>query len=120
MADDPAIPPWVNFVLEQVNRQFEGVNKRLDNLVTQESFRQEQARVNERLEGHDRELGEVKGQISAEATARNTENQIRLKEENAQKDKLLATQRQTQWQWFLIFAGPLVTWILTNFFRAGG
>lgn len=108
---DGTIPPWVDFVLDRMDKQFEAQGQRLDKLVTQDAFRQEQTRVNERLTAHDREHAEHKAGIQAEATARSTENTLRMQQENAQKEKIIATQKQTQWQWLLILAGPVVGWL---------
>jgi uncharacterized protein YdaU (DUF1376 family) len=109
---DDGIPPWVDFVLDRVDKQFDNTNSRIDRLVTQDAFRQEQDRVNQRLTTHDRELGESKAAIQAEANARATENRLRAEQENAQKDRIIATQKQTQWQWLLIIAGPIIGWVV--------
>lgn len=114
------MPPWVEFVLDRMDKQFVGMNERLDKLVTQDAFRQEQTRVNERLGQHDREIGSARRDIQAEATARSTENKLKSDQEIAQRDKLLQTQKQTQWQWFAIVAGPIVVWLISNFLPPAG
>jgi hypothetical protein len=114
MAVGDEVPPWVDFVLDRMDKSFDGVNSRLDRLVTQEAFRQEQSRVNERMRGFEDRVGKNETAVQAEATARATENKIKLEQENAQKERIIATQKQTQWQWLLIVAGPIVGWILAS------
>lgn len=113
--EDSQQPPWVSWIRGDIK----AVNERIDKLVTTESFRQEQSRVNDKFDAMGREIGDLKKDLAQESQARQTETQLRLREEAQNKDKLLTTQRQTQWQWFLIVAGPLVTWFLANFLRTG-
>jgi hypothetical protein len=108
----------VTFVLDQMRGQFADTNSRIDNLVTRDAFVQEQARVNERLMGHDRELGELKGALQAEATAR-VAAETALGKERSDEAKLREKERANRgWLIFGMFATPIagaiVLWVLNG------
>jgi hypothetical protein len=79
-------------------------NTRFDNLVTRESFRDEQRRVDDRFQTQGREIGELKSGLLAEAQARVTERQDVLKAQLAEKTEREKLRRQTVWQWFALGA----------------
>lgn len=124
MADGDGIPPWVEFVLRQVREQFEGVNQRLDNLVTRDAFVQEQSRVNEKFDAHGRDISETKAALAAEATARVTAEQNLAKERaEDQKDREREAGNR-RWMLFGIAASPIVAaivgWVTAALISAGG
>lgn len=112
------IPPWVEFVLAQVSKQFDGVNARLDNLVTRDAFTEEQKRVNEKFDAQGRDISALRADLAAEATARAAERLESANKATADAQANQRTARQTNWQWFALFASPvataLVIWILNG------
>lgn len=115
--DQPVgIPPWVQFILDDMNRQFAQTNQKIDKLVTQVEFRDEKSRVNERLRDIERDNAKNAADIQAEATARANSEIARTARERDEGARQQATERQTRWQWFAIpaaaIAGYVVPWIL--------
>lgn len=106
------IPPWVTFVLQNVREEFVGVNARLDNLVTRDSFLQEQGRVNEKFEAQQRDLNRLDVALAAETTARLTAESTLATaraQEQSDREREAAAKR---WQVFAMFATPIVSAIL--------
>lgn len=117
--DSTSPPPWVTFILEEMNRRFDSLEKRLDRSVSSETFRDEQTRVNT-------ELGELRtittknsADIQAEAHARVTAELARAKTEQTEANRRQELQRQTRWQWFLLPASPLAA-LLIAWMASGG
>lgn len=131
MAGEEGVPPWVTFILEQVQQQFADMNRRLDTLVSRDAFTQEQNRVNEALQqmraSQDdlrRELEALKSALQSEATARVTaETNLAHARTTEQKDRD-KEQAARRWQIFGILASPfasaLVIWVLSGGLRVGG
>ncbi len=106
------IPPWVTFVLQNVREEFVGVNARLDNLVTRDSFLQEQARVNEKFDVMQRDLTRLDVALAAETTARVTAESTLASaraQEQSEREREAGNRR---WQVFAMFATPVVGAIL--------
>jgi septal ring factor EnvC (AmiA/AmiB activator) len=112
------IPPWVEFVLAQVSKQFDGVNARLDSLVTRDAFTEEQKRVNEKFDSHGREISSLRADLAAEATARAAERLESANKAAADAQANQRTARQTNWQWLALIASPFIggfaLWILNG------
>lgn len=87
-------------------------NQRFDNLVTRESFRDEQRRVDERFGTLGREIGEVKSGLTSEAAARVADTQATLQKQLQEKAEREKIRRATGWQWLLLavslVAGPIL------------
>lgn len=112
------VPPWVTFILDRVDGQFETLGKRIDGLVTRDAFLQEQSRVNEKLSIQDNQLSDLKTALQAEATARvNSEQSLARERSQEQKDRE-KEQANRRWLVFSIIATPFVTafmiWVLNG------
>ena len=105
-------PAWVNFLLEEMNRRFDAQDKKLDRLVTQDTFRDERARVNEILRDVQTDIAQNTADIKAEATARTNSELARAAKERDEATRRQAVEKQTSWQWFLIPAVPIVGYII--------
>lgn len=112
-------PAWVNFLLEEMNRRFDAQDKKLDRLVTQDTFRDERARVNDILRDVQNDISQNAADIKAEATARTNSELARAAKERDEAQKRQAVERQTSWQWFLIPAVPIVGILITWVFNGG-
>jgi hypothetical protein len=117
MATDE-IPPWVEFVLAQMGKQFDGVNTRLDNLVTRDAFTEEQKRVNEKFDSQGRDISSLRADLVAEATARAAATLEAANKATAEAQASQRTARQTNWQWLALIASPFIGgfayWILNG------
>ena len=85
-------------------------------LVTRESFRDEQRRVDERFEGQVREISDLKKDLATEAQARVTSTQDALNAQIREKNEREKIRKATQWQWLLLavslVGGPVLgAWI---------
>lgn len=114
---EPAtIPPWVQFILDDMNRQFGLTNTKIDKLVTQVEFRDEKSRVSDALRELGKDVAKNAADIQAEATARMNSEVARSQKEKEEVERSQATERQTKWQWFAIpfaaFAGYIVDFLL--------
>lgn len=105
-------PAWVNFLLEEMNRRFDAQDKKLDRLVTQDTFRDERARVNEILRDVQTDIAQNTADIKAEATARTNSELARAAKERDEAQRRQAVEKQTSWQWFLIPAVPIVGYLI--------
>lgn len=112
-------PPWVTFILEEMNRRFDSLEKRLDRSVSAETFRDEQTRVNTELKELQAIGTKNTADIQAEANARVAAELARAQSERTESQRRQELQRQTRWQWFLIPAGPLAIWVV-NWIASGG
>lgn len=83
-------------------------NQRFDNLVTRESFRDEQRRVDERFRSMGREIGDVKADLTAEASARVADTQAGLQRQLAEKAEREKVRRATGWQWLFLAVSLVV------------
>ena len=101
-----------------------GLRSEIRSLVTRESFRDEQRRVDDRFDSQGREIGELKTSISAEAQARVTATQDNLNAQIREKNEREKIRRATQWQWLLLavslVAGPVVGGLIGQLTQAGG
>jgi hypothetical protein len=83
-------------------------NARLDNLVTRESFRDEQRRVDGMIQSQGREIGELKTSLTSEVSARLAAEQKASDatiHEAREREKI---RRQTSWQWLSIALAPVI------------
>ena len=87
-------------------------NLRLDRLVTQDSFLQEQKRVDALIQSLNSDVGDVRESVGKEVQARVAERQDALKTQLNEKNEREKIRRQTLWQWFALAAslvgGPLI------------
>lgn len=118
MVGEDGIPPWVEYLTGEMNRRFDSLDGELRTLVTRDAFRDEQSRVNAELRRQDREIAELRADLKAESTARGA---AELTAANAAKTEAQERQRvarATNWQWFLVIAGPvaaaLVAWVASG------
>lgn len=118
MMESSSPPPWVDFLLQEMNRRFDAQDAKLNRLVTQETFRDERQRVNDLIRDLQADTAQNMADIKAEATARTNEALVRANRERDEANKRQAVESQTRWQWFLIPAVPvvgyLVPWILNG------
>lgn len=105
-------PPWVTFILEEMNRRFDSLDKRLDKSVSTETFRDEQARVNMELKELSAAAAKNSADIQAEANARVAAELARAQAERGESERRQELQRQTRWQWFLIPASPIAVLVV--------
>lgn len=109
------IPPWVEFILAQMDKRFDNQDAKLEKLVTRDAFREEQSRVNDLIRDLQKDVAKNGADISAEATARANSELVRTGRERDEAQRQQTTERQTRWQWFLIPAAPLaalaIQWI---------
>lgn len=93
-------------------------------LVTRETFADERRRVDERFEGHGRELGELKRGLEAEAQVRITQAAEDAKAKIAEARERERLRRQTAWQWFGLAAtlvgGPILGGLIGAALSASG
>lgn len=118
--DQPsAIPPWVQFILDDMNRQFGLTNTKIDKLVTQVEFRDEKSRVSDALRELSKDVAKNASDIQAESTARANSEIARTARERDVGETARQTERQTRWQWVAI---PLavVAGYLGDFLLKGG
>lgn len=113
MAGEDGIPPWVEYLTGEMNRRFDALDGILRSLVTRDAFRDEQTRVNTELRRQDREISDLKADLKAESTARASEQLTAANQAKAEAQERQKVQRATNWQWFLVVAGPLATLLLT-------
>lgn len=109
------IPPWVEFMLAQMDKRFDSQDAKLEKLVTRDAFREEQSRVNDLIRDLQKDSAKNTSDINAEATARMNAEVARSSKEREETQRQQATERQTRWQWFAIpaaaVAGYVVPWI---------
>lgn len=113
------IPPWVEFMLAQMDKRFDAQDAKLEKLVTRDAFREEQSRVNDLIRDLQKDTAKNASDINAEATARANSEIARTGRERDEAQRQQATERQTRWQWFLIPAAPLAA-LFINWFAGGG
>lgn len=96
------------------------INQRLDNVVSRESFRDEQRRVDGLIGGHGREIGELKtllekkiGEVTTalaqEAGARVSAQTDALNAQLLERQEREKVRRATMWQWLLLGVSIVVT-----------
>lgn len=112
MPEPTGIPPWVQFILDDMNRQFGTTNQKIDKLVTQVEFRDEKSRVNDRLRDIEKDNAKNAADIQAEATARMNGEVARSAKERDEAQRQQATERQTRWQWFAIPAAAVAAYVV--------
>lgn len=112
MAGEDGIPPWVEYLTGEMNRRFDSLDGVLRTLVTRDAFRDEQTRVNTELRRQDREIADLKADLKAESTARGAAELKAAEAAKSEAQERQRVQRATNWQWFLVFAGPIVTLIV--------
>lgn len=109
------IPPWVEFILAQMDKRFDNQDAKLERLVTRDAFREEQSRVNDLIRELQKDSAKNASDISSEATARMNAEVAQSTRERDEAQRQQATERQTRWQWFAIpaaaVAAYLVPWI---------
>lgn len=109
-------PAWVEFLMSHMDKRFDAQDARLERLVTRETFRDEQARVNEMLREMQRDIAQNQSDIKAEATTRANAELQRARADNEEMREAQAVARQTRWQWFLIPAAPIgalvIDWLM--------
>lgn len=112
------IPPWVEFILAQMDKRFDAQDAKLEKFLTRDAFREEQTRVNDLIRDLQKDTAKNTSDINAEATARMNGEVARTARERDETQRSQATERQTRWQWFVIpataVAGYLVPWILSG------
>lgn len=109
---DAMSPSQFQILREDIAQMRSEFNGRFDSLVTRDAFRDERARVDERLSSLGREIGENKAAIDAEALARTTEQQATLRAQQHDKAEREKERRARSWQWFALFASPVVSGII--------
>lgn len=119
MAGEDGIPPWVEYLTGEMNRRFDALDVVLRTLVTRDAFRDEQSRVNAELRRQDREIADLKADLKAESTARAAAELSAANAAKAEAQERQRVQRQTNWQWFLVIAGPVAT-LLVSWIASGG
>lgn len=131
MAAEDEVPPWVTFILGQVQNQFADMKRELATLVTRDSFAQEQSRVNERFAAQGREISEVKREnetlkvnLQAEASARVTSEAALAKERRQEQKDREKEQGNRRWMVFAMIATPFasaaVLWVLNGGLQTTG
>ena len=117
MAED-GIPPWVEYLTGEMNRRFDSLDGVLRALVTRDAFRDEQSRVNAELRRQDREIAELRADLKAESTARGAAELTAANRAKSEAQERQRVARATNWQWFLVIAGPvaaaLVGWVASG------
>ena len=112
-------PPWVEFILAEMNRRFDAQDRKLDQLVTQTEFRDEKTRVNDALREMSKDISKNTADIQAEATARANSEIVRANRERDEVQRTQATERQTRWQWFAIPFSAVVGYLVTYAMNGG-
>ena len=104
--------------MSHMDKRFDAQDARLERLVSKDTFRDEQARLNVILNDMQKDIAATQSDIRAEATARANAELTRARSESEELRKAQAVERQTRWQWFLIPAAPvgvmLVNWLMTG------
>lgn len=106
------IPPWVEFMLAQMDKRFDSQDAKLEKLVTRDAFREEQSRVNDLIRDLQKDSAKNTSDINAEATARMNAEVARSSKEREETQRQQATERQTRWQWFAIPAAAVVGYVV--------
>lgn len=106
-------PEWVNFILAEMNRRFDAQDAKLDKLVTKDTFRDEQSRVNEAIREMRVNIAQNTSDIKSEAAARANTEIAHSNRERDEAQKRQAVERQTSWQWLAVFVVPIVGILLT-------
>ena len=118
MAGEESIPEWVKWLNEQMDMGLRSLGDRIDKLVTRDAFEQEQKRVDEKFGGQGREIGDLRAKLEAEATARAASELASANKQAQEAQRREGVQRQTNWQWFALFASPvvgaLIVWVLNG------
>lgn len=116
--ESSAPPAWVEFILSHMDKRFDSQAARLDQLVSRETFRDEQARINDVLRDMQQDISSNQADIKAEATTRANAELARARSDNEELREAQAVARQTRWQWFLIpavpAAGLILNWLMTG------
>ena len=105
-------PAWVEFILAQMDKRFDQQDAKLEKLVTRDTFRDEQSRVNDLIRDIQKDVSENRASIQAEATARANSELVRTQRERDEAEKRQAIAKQTSWQWFAIPASALAAYII--------
>ncbi|MDF2506271.1 MAG: hypothetical protein K0Q52_130 [Microbacterium sp.] len=117
MADD-GIPPWVEYLSNLIDRRFAEQGARIDKLVTRDAFSEEQKRVNEKFDAQQQQIAQANANIQAEATARAASELAAANKATQDAQQQQRTARQTNWQWFALFAvptvGAIVLWVING------
>jgi vacuolar-type H+-ATPase subunit I/STV1 len=117
--DEGGIPPWVKYLSDEMNRRFDAFTTELRALVSRDSFRDEQTRVNAELHRLRQAQTETAQKLESEAQARASAELAAANKATAEADKRETVRKQTNWQWLAIFAFPVIGWIL-DWIRTGG
>lgn len=88
-------------------------------LVTRDAFTDERRRVDGRFKDQSEDIGDLRTKLEAESTARAAAELAAANAARASAEKANQVQKQTNWQWFLVFAGPIVAY-LVGWIGAGG
>lgn len=88
-------------------------------LVTRESFTDERRRVDGRFKDQSEDIADLRTKLEGESTARAAAELANANAARAAAEKATQTQKQINWQWFLVIAGPVVAY-LVGWVGAGG
>lgn len=118
MAEEDGIPPWVKYLTDEMNRRFDSLDTKMTQMVSRDAFREEQRRVNDKIDDLSRELGKNASDIQAEAGARVASELAAANAARVEAEKRQQVARQTSWQWFALLAAPvvvgIVSWVLAG------
>jgi cytochrome c-type biogenesis protein CcmH/NrfG len=121
MADEapPGGVAWYfNLLRQDFGELRKEMNENMKQLVSNETFRSEQSRVNEKFEAVTTAINELAADLAKEVQARVTAEQARLQQkqqEQRDREKEAASRR---WQIFAMVASPVVTLIIGFIFVA--
>jgi hypothetical protein len=118
MADEE-IPPWVKFLNDQWDRRFGELLVEVRRMVTSDSFRDEQTRVNAEIARLGREVGNLQTQVTQESQARVAAELAAAAKSRDEAEARQRVQQQTNWQWFVLIAIPVAGY-LVNWALGGG
>jgi len=119
MAGDPPDVSWYfNLLREDLAAMRKEMNENLGKLVSNETFRQEQSRVNEKFEALAKDISDLTTDLAKEVQARVTAEQVRLTEKAKEQQDRGKEAASRRWQIFGMFASPLITLIIGFVFVA--
>lgn len=134
------IPPWLKYVTDEMNRRFDGLDRKFENMVTVDTFRDERRRVNDNHAALAKEVSDtateiklavkdVASDLDKEVQARVTTEALATRQRQEDQAERERERRSRRWQIFGWFASPiaagLVAWLVVqisvlNALAAGG
>lgn len=104
---------WFGVLRDDISTIRKEMREGLDKLVSSETFRQEQVRVNERFESIGSDITELNTKIASESTARIASETARNKKEAEEQETRRKEKNSRNWMIVGMFASPAAGIVIT-------